>query len=49
LSCSIPFEEGGSATGELITDKSHGPGYDYSVCAHSIAKASPISVVVAAP
>ena len=27
-SCSIPFEEGGSANGVLITDKSRGPGGD---------------------
>ena len=27
-SCSIPFEEGGSANGVLITDKSQGPGGD---------------------
>jgi len=27
---SIPCEEGGSATGVLITDKSHGPGGDGS-------------------
>jgi hypothetical protein len=29
---SIPLEEGGSATGDLITDKSHEPGCDGKEC-----------------
>ena len=36
MRCSFPWEEGGGATGVLITDKSHEPGGDESLLGERI-------------